>query len=230
VAEFKLPNYKEVVVDLSLKSNTFGTSFGCHATSIANLSLGGYPFVVKDPNNELAAAVKVKTNQSLGERAGYKYIGDMTEVYKLLKEDPYREFLFQELAQKYACYSLIFMTCPCNKAGKPAERTDITDMSVAAFATWLKDRGEFIMASPLLSNYYHQTSSFSILRGWMWVPTHSADNVKHVEGTEYISGKMKSGVSLPAWKEHYRNYHGQHPLYGVTGGQLKDFDVPDLWG
>jgi len=105
------------------------------------------------------------------------------------------------------------MSGACNtEDGKPEKVTYSGPISTAGFAAWLRNQGEFIMATPLLTNVNHLLSGFSLLRAWMWVPSHADSDVRHIEGTEYISGKSKSAVPFPEWWEFYQKFHkGKRP-------------------
>lgn len=197
--------------------------FGCHCIGIANLT-----FTMSAPYGGLSG--------TYGERLN----GEQQMVMrKLLEENEEARYqVFKEFANQFGMWSLVFMTCPCNTREKP----DLTHhnygpLSIAGFAGWLEEQGEFIMGSPLVTNRQHQTSSFSLLRGWMWVPTTAAPT-KHIEGTEYVAGKMKSGLPFPQWWDYYQDFHKRAGIsYSMRSGKneshpgyLKEFTVDELYG
>jgi hypothetical protein len=227
VAEFLHPFYKDVKVSFSLSYTHVGSGaggFGCHAAGIARICFG-YPTLQRDPNKELAP---------LG--IGVPVLSKYAEFLKWLKSpagEETRHQLFEEMKNKLRNYSIVFMSCPCNTDdGKPAPTAhNHGHLSIAGFATWLKAQGEFIMGSPLITNSNHLSSSFSLLRGWMWVPQHSDGNVKHIEGTGYISGKCKSALPFPEWIKFYKEYHKKFPLYDTPpNNALVDFEPNELLG
>lgn len=219
------PGTRAAVIEHQI-SYTSGTQLGCHSLCVSNLGIVA-PRLIEDPSKEMVGKVP-------GARiAAILVDGDAVNTYyKALKEDEsFRSSLFTPFKDRFRGYSIVFMSCPCNTdSGVPAfTGHPHGPLSIAGFVEWLRKSGEFIIGSPLVTNVNHQTSSFSLLRGWMWIPSHSSAQVRHIEGTEYVSGKSHSMLPLEEWKAHYREYHRRNGLNMAPGG-LKDFQPSDLVG
>jgi len=227
--EIEVPGYPGSKVQVSLTATT-NQFLGCHSNCLAALTLSA-PAVVSLGNVEkkyVLADNYLGTTTLIGEPSAAlkKYIAENEDA---------RDKLFDEFKNGFRVYSLVLMSCPCNTETELPAKTNNNHgaLSVAGFATWLRKKGEFLVASPLVTNQNHQTSNFSLLRAWIWVPNHSNQNVRHIEGTEYVSGKMATGLPFEEWKKHYRKFHKEWPLYrwkSTDTGQLNDFQIEDLYG
>jgi len=222
---FDLPGHPGVKISTRLMhaENIF---LGCHTKCIAALGLDNYNITAGLP--ALPASAK----------AGLMLVGDEAKQFLdyLRTDKEARNLLFRDLEVRCSHVSLVFMSCPCNTDDNKPSWTGNSHgaLSIADFAGWLREQGEYIIGSPLVTNSNHQTSSFSLLRGWIWVPTHIYRYVKHIEGTEYVSGKMKSGLPFDEWVKHYAAFHEKNPLYSVSQNgnktKLAKFKVEELLG
>ncbi|MDE2097327.1 MAG: hypothetical protein KGL39_08800 [Patescibacteria group bacterium] len=218
MAEFLHPSYKEVKVRLSLlfQESVF---LGCHTNSISHLSLS--QMIINDPKKEVRDE----------ERIGTVLIGRQSEIFSdwVRNTEECHHQLFAELRQNLKHVSIVFMSGPCNTGhsldSKPGPSAYSGVLSIAHFAQWLKDQGEFIMGSPILTNVNHLFFNFSVLRGWMWIPDHMNPGVKHIADTEYVSGKMKNGLPFDEWGRHHK---ANRYVQGV--GELNSFALSDLYG
>lgn len=218
--DFIFPGTKKTTIRATLSYET-SSYLGCHANVITYVAVS---FKIKeDPDKELKPQEPFMTGLTEERR-------NVCREYLINnKEERYK--LFAQLRDMKRSYSLVVMSAACNTDdGKPDRTVWVGKLSTAGFAEYLREQGEFIMATPLLSNSNHQRNSFSLVRGWFWIPTHSWPTVKHIEGTEYISGKMQSGLPFDEWVEHYKKFHSDPKTALLPGGVLKEFSIEELTG
>jgi hypothetical protein len=211
MAEFIFPGTEaRVMTNLGYSESAH---LGCHTNSLMRIQLQ-YPTLVSDPKKEF----KGICNEVPQLLADDRYVKKFWDFLKT--DEAARHTLYTELSNVFKGVSIVFMSGPCNTEDFRPDKSAFTGKySVADFAGWLKKQGQYIMATPLVTNANHQTVSFSILRGWMWIPDHRVDSVRHIAGTEYISGSSKSFLSFPDWRAHYKKYHA-----GMGG--LSRYDTP----
>lgn len=209
-ADFILPGTEATKIKASLCYNLEENFFGCHSKGIANIRVG--LDVLSDTKKELNWEYGAAMLRDRQRKVALSYI-----------EENLLDKLYAQLRVLLRGYSVVFMSGACNtEDGKPEKVSYSGPSSTAGFAAWLRNQGEFIMATPLLTNVNHLLSGFSLLRAWMWVPSHINTNVRHIEGTEYISGKSKSAVPFPEWWEFYQKFHNgkRSPLNTFTPDDL----------
>jgi len=151
------------------------------------------------PNAETADIVQELITANGGREGLYKYM---------------KEFLEPN-------YSLVIMSGLANNdEGKPSKTYHIHGpWSVAAFVDYLKSVGEYIIATPLLANPQHlDTTSFSLRRGWFWMPNTEIYRARHIKDTGYVANVPTGGrfLDFPEWREKY--------------GYLPKFEIAELRG
>jgi len=130
-------------------------------------------------------------------------------VRDLVEANGGREGIYKHLKEYLEPnYGLVIMSGLANNdQGKPSKTYHIHGpWSVAAFVDYLKSVGEYIIATPLLANPQHlDTGSFSLRRGWFWMPNTEAYNARHIKDTGYVANVPTGGrfIDFADWRKKY---------------------------
>lgn len=226
-----MPTIKDIEglpgVEISIGGITYGSSgeLGCSSIIIHNFVNSNSWSVIADPNDVFAkACVAVRNNYgiTMGKWPSYNSTPYWTPVpegakligliKKALLSRGILEEQFSILKKKLSIsYNLIIASGICNNdKGQPVEPVDQPVLygkgSIADFMSYLVAQGEYVIATPLLTNPMHlEPRVFSLRRGWFWMPNPSNKGSFHIADTEYATKQPDKFLKLHEWLGKYKH-------------------------
>lgn len=216
-------------VEIAIGEITCGLSreLGCSSIIIHNLVSSNSWAVIADPNNVFAKAnVAVQNNYGVGiggKLPSYNstpywtpsFIPDGAKLIGLIKKALLSREILEEqfgiLKKKLSIsYNLIIASGICNNdRGQPVESAGPVLYgrgSIADFMSYLVAQGEYVIATPLLTNPSHlEPRMFSLRRGWFWMPNPSNQGSFHIADTEYATKQPDKFLKLHEWLGKYKH-------------------------